>query len=225
MRKRPHRSFASMNSCTICEKRRPRRFCPGVRGEICSLCCGTEREVTIDCPFDCEYLEDARLHERPPEIDPETVPNKDVRVSESFLREHEGLIAVCARGLFDAAATASGAIDFDVREALDALIRTYRTLDSGLIYQTTPTNPIAATIQRTFREIFDGYRKQLHERVGMETIRDADVLGVLVFLQHLEIGHNNGRRRGRAFLDFLRTSTPPPPAATQQGGDSPLVIG
>jgi len=44
----------------------------------------------------------------------------------------------------------------------------------------------------------------------METLRDADVLGTLVFLERLQIQHNNRRRRGRAFLDFLRTYFPEP---------------
>ena len=48
-------SEAIMN-CAICETRRPRRYCPGVRGEICAICCGTAREVTVDCPLDCPYL-------------------------------------------------------------------------------------------------------------------------------------------------------------------------
>ena len=39
-------------------------------------------------------------------------------------------------------------------------------------------------------------------------MRDADLLGVLVFLQRLELQHNNGRRRGRAFFDFLRATFP-----------------
>ena len=51
-------------ACAICETRRPRRFCPGVRGDICSICCGTEREVTVDCPLDCEYLQEARRHDK-----------------------------------------------------------------------------------------------------------------------------------------------------------------
>jgi len=42
----------------------------------------------------------------------------------------------------------------------------------------------------------------------MQTLRDADVLGALVFLQRLELQHNNGRRRGRAFVDFLRAYFP-----------------
>ena len=47
-------------------------------------------------------------------------------------------------------------------------------------------------------------RRQETERLGMSKTRDADVLGALVFLQRLEYDRNNGRRRGRAFLDFLR---------------------
>jgi hypothetical protein len=46
-------------------------------------------------------------------------------------------------------------------------------------------------------------RKEM-EATGLSTIRDAAVLGVLVFLQRLEYSHNNGRKRSRAFLDFLR---------------------
>jgi hypothetical protein len=34
-----------------------------------------------------------------------------------------------------------------------------------------------------------------------------------VFLQRLEIPHNNGRRRGRAFYDLLQTYFPAPDPA------------
>src|ERR1035441_6424798 len=56
--------------CSICQTRRSRRFCPGVRGEICSLCCGEEREVTVDCPLDCEFLREGRRHEKAPARNP-----------------------------------------------------------------------------------------------------------------------------------------------------------
>ncbi len=36
--------------CPICDTRKPRRHCPGVHGEICSICCGNEREVSISLP-------------------------------------------------------------------------------------------------------------------------------------------------------------------------------
>ena len=78
-------------ACAICETRRPRRFCPGVRGDICSTCCGTEREVTVDCPLDCEYLRDARRFDKPVAIDVEQVPNREVAVTENFLAANEDL--------------------------------------------------------------------------------------------------------------------------------------
>ena len=42
------------------------------------------------------------------------------------------------------------------------------------------------------------------ESLGMTKTRDADILGLLVFLQRFELDQNNGRRKGRAFLDALR---------------------
>src|SRR5579863_1170349 len=123
--------YTKRMACAICETRRPRRFCPGVRGEICSLCCGTEREVSVSCPLDCEYLRDARKHDKPLEFDEAQLPNRDIQVTDRFLEEHEDLImflgSVVATGAFET----DGAVDFDVREALEALVRTYRTLQSG----------------------------------------------------------------------------------------------
>ena len=50
--------------CPICSKRRPERFCPAKGKKICAVCCGTEREVTLDCPTDCNYLIKAHQYER-----------------------------------------------------------------------------------------------------------------------------------------------------------------
>ena len=47
-------------------------------------------------------------------------------------------------------------------------------------------------------------RKRIAEERGMQTLRDADLLGALVFLERMELQYANGRRRGRAFYDFLR---------------------
>ena len=51
-----------------------------------------------------------------------------------------------------AALDTPGAVDYDVREALEALIRTYRTLESGVYYESVPANPLAANIYRTRAE-------------------------------------------------------------------------
>src|SRR5271156_6245311 len=56
-------------SCAICEIRKEKRFCPAVHGRICPQCCGEQREVTLDCPSDCPYLQQAREHEKPRSAD------------------------------------------------------------------------------------------------------------------------------------------------------------
>jgi hypothetical protein len=202
--------------CQICGVRKPRRYCPGVRGDICPQCCGTEREVTVDCPLECEYLRESRLHERPPEAGADTpFPNRDVNVTEEFLRDHESLVIFLCAQLLTASLATTGAIDFDVRDALDSLIRTYRTLESGLYYESKPANLLALSIQTKLQETVETLRKKLSEQ-GSTGLRDKEILGVLIFMQRLELTHNNGRRRGRAFLDFLRSNFPsmPPPAGS-----------
>jgi len=194
-------------SCKICERKRAKRHCPGVDGDICPACCGAERENTIDCPLDCEYLKEARLHDRPVAIAAEDFPNQEIKLSEDFIRQKEQLVMWLALAL-SRAMESRKAVDSDAREGIDALIRTYRTRDSGLIYETRPQNPYAADIQEALKKAVDELQKQMTESSGLHTMRDADVLGTLVFLQRLELQHNNGRRRGRAFFDFLRTYFP-----------------
>jgi hypothetical protein len=193
--------------CKICETRKPRRHCPGVSGEICSLCCGNEREVTISCPLDCPYLAEARLHEKPRTLNPDEVPNQDVHVTEQFLREHEPLLMFLSSRLLEVSLASAGAIDSDLREALQSLIRTYRTLQSGLYYETRPANIIAAGIHQRMQEAVEALRKELAEK-SATPVRDADILGTLVFLERVELNQNNGRPRSRAFLDYLRAYFP-----------------
>jgi hypothetical protein len=100
------------------------------------------------------------------------------------------------------------AVDVDAHQALDALIRTYRTLESGLIYETKPQNVYAARLQEALQASIEELRKNLAQESGVHSLRDAELLGALVFLQRLEMQHNNGRRRGRAFFDFLRAYFP-----------------
>jgi hypothetical protein len=190
-------------ACKICEVRRPRRACPGVGGEICAPCCGTQREETVSCPLDCAYLREARSHEKPAPADPEQIPNRDIQIDDSFLQRNEVLLAVMIQAVARATLATAGAVDYDVREALAALVRTYRTRESGLYYETRPSNLLAAAIQEGVQKGLEEFERALQKDPGMVTLRDADVLGVLAFLGHVEYQLNNRRRRGRAFLDFL----------------------
>jgi hypothetical protein len=98
-------------------------------------------------------------------------------------------------------------------------VKTYLTLQSGLVYEMRPDNPIAARIQSRTQERIKEIEALLQE--NKSTLRDSDVLGVLVFLQRLEVQKNNRRPKSRAFVDFLREFFPPEPAKQQE---SSLII-
>jgi hypothetical protein len=192
-----------------------------VRGDICALCCGAEREVTVDCPLDCEFLRESRRHEKTGERDGAEFPNRDIQVTEKLLRANEELLTFLCLNVFHAAMQVPGAVDSDVREALDGLIRTYRTLQSGVYYESRPNNPLAGAVYGAVQGALAEYRESEQKELGMTKTRDADVLGVLVFLQHLALYRDNGRRRGRAFLDALREFHPP---EAESSGSSPSSL-
>jgi hypothetical protein len=203
-------------ACPLCAVRRPRRFCPGVNRDICAPCCGAEREVSIACPLECEYLKEARKHDKPPALDaPPDHP--DVKITEEFLDRNGGLLAALGRAVPLASFRIPGAVDRDAREALDALIRTWRTLESGIYYQTRPENPLAAGICDAAQEAIPAFREEEKRQLGVSRTRDSDVLGVLTHLHDLALAFDNGRPRGRAFLhllwDFYAAAEPAPAPA------------
>ncbi len=212
--------------CAICQVRKPRRECPGVHGEICTICCGTEREQSIDCPLDCPWLHEAHEHEKAPDLDGSAIPNQDIQVTEEFLRENEVLLAFLAVSVFEGALAAPGATDYDVREAFAALIATWRTLQSGIYYETRPDNTFAAAIASHVRTKIDEVRAKEAESRGASRILDSTILSVLAFLQRLEYSRNNGRKRSRAFLDFLQGFYAPTEESSviSAAPDEPMVI-
>jgi hypothetical protein len=153
-------------------------------------------------------------------------PNSDIRVTDEFLYANRVLAAFVIESVLEAAFSAPGIVDYDAREALDALVRTYRTLQSGLYYDSKPANMMAAGIYEHVQRRLGEFRQTAQQQSGMSTIRDADILGVLAFVQRIEFQFNNSRKRGRAFLDFLRSQGPAgrgeSPAQMQPG--SSLVL-
>lgn len=205
--------------CKLCGKRRARRRCPAVHGDICTICCGTEREVSLSCPLECEFLQEAHRREKPILVDEKELSDPDVPVTEEFLRDHEELLLFCMVSLVHAALRTASATDADALEALEALIKTYRTAESGLLYETRPVNTIAASVQRALSESLADYQKVRAERESLH-FRNAEILAVLVFLRRMGQQNQNGRPRGRMYLDLLKQMTP----ATAGDERAPSVI-
>jgi hypothetical protein len=196
-----------MSLCLLCETRKPKRYCPASRGDICPQCCGTEREVTVDCPLDCGYLLEARRHEKVQPMSPDNVPHPDIKISDGFLQRNDQLVQVAGLFLTQSAMETQGAVDADIREAIEAMIKTLRTAESGLIYETRPANPYAESIRQRFGAHIEQLKEQAYRETGVHLVRDTDVLGVLVFYARLAAMYSNGRRRGRAYLTMLLGSS------------------
>ena len=173
----------------------------------------------MDCPLDCEYLRDAREHDRRPEVDAKTMPHPDVELTDKFMEEQQPLAIVAGRLLLVAAMETPGTVDFDMRETLAALTQTYRTAESGLIYQSRPANSIAAAVADRFQQEIGQFRESIAQQNGSHTVRDKDLLGVLIFWQRMEWQHNNGRRKGRSFIESLFALMP----VSEQDGSSPIA--
>lgn len=197
-------------TCALCETRKPRRACPAVAGDICAQCCAEKREETVECPLTCVHLREARKHEKLVPVPESETPHPEVKLSENFMSRNDLLLQFVSVAVRDAALSTAGAADSDVREGLDAIIRTLKTAESGLIYETRPANPFAASIQEKVNAQVADLRRKITERAGMETLRDKDILGVLVFLARVGISLNNGKRKGRAFMAMLLERFPAP---------------
>jgi hypothetical protein len=214
--------MSEKNLCHLCQRRAPRRYCPALERDICAVCCGTEREQTIGCPLDCEHLREARNHERLPELDPKSLPNPEIELTDRFMDERQELAIVLGRLLFVSVMDSQGVVDPDMREALAALVTTYKTASSGLIYDARPENTVAAAVVARFREELDKFRADVAKRYPERALLDKDLLGILVFWQRMEYQRSNGRRKGRAFIESLYALLPPPNEETP--GDTGGIV-
>ena len=198
-------------SCVICEKRKEKRFCPAVHGRICPQCCGEQREVTLDCPSDCIYLQQAREHEKPrpmEALEPAAL-FLQVEIGDQFIYEHEHLVMGLTYALAKSARADRSLKDADLIAALTSLARTYETLvNSGLHYETpipgVSQQMVAAEVQKMIKE----YREAEQKHLGYVRLRDSEVLRALVFLVRMAQGRTSGRPKSRAFVDFLFAQAP-----------------
>ncbi len=203
-------------SCAICEKRKEKRFCPAVHGRICPQCCGEQREVTLDCPSDCVYLQQAREHEKPRPIGDldQAALFLQVEVGDQFLYEREHLIVGLTYALAKSARADRLLQDSDLIAALTSLAKTCETLvNSGLHYETPSPSPVQQAVVAEVQTMLKEYREAEQKHMGYVRLRDSEVLRALVFLVRLAHGRTSGRPKSRAFVDFLFAQFPEKPSA------------
>jgi hypothetical protein len=197
-------------SCPICQKRKAKRFCPAKGENICSVCCGTEREVTIDCHSDCTYLIASRRNDQERrEIDWSKVPFPETKIPTSFIAAHEKLILALSYSVCAYARENRPLVDSDVVASLAALAEAYRTLSSGLYYEKPPEYLLQRELYERLKAAIEEFKKEQAREVQVTGIRESEIRDTLIFLTQLGATRSNGRAKGRAFLDFLRMQFKP----------------
>ena len=218
-------------SCPICNKRPPKRYCPAKAEKICAVCCGREREVTIDCPLDCSYLAAAHRYEAEHRkaASPAEFPYKDVQFSFEFVYERWPIITGIATAIVRFHAQHKDLNDADVYNAIERLAEAYRTLGTGIYYERPPEALLPLGLYGEISRFVQDFRKAEAERTGLTSVKDLDIFQLLVFLLRMDKAETNGRPRSRAFIGFLRARFPLRPgaegvAAGPGAEDAPRII-
>jgi hypothetical protein len=198
-------------SCAICGDRKEKRFCLAVHGRICPQCCGEQREFTLDCPSECPYLQQARQHEKPRQL--EDAPPQEVfpkiELSDEFLRDREPVISGILQTLGRLSRSDRSLTDREAIAALANLATSYQTLiGSGLVYAQVPTSFAQQALIEAVRQLLEEFRQVEREHLGHSTLKDAEVLKVLVLTLRLAHINTSGRPRSRGFLEFLHQQFP-----------------
>jgi hypothetical protein len=196
--------------CPICNKRRAERYCPAKGEKICAVDCGTEREVTIDCPNDCSYLLAAhRWEESHPKPLPENeMPFPDVSFSAELIHARQAALSGLGYAVLLYTAEQKSLTDADVFAATQAMAETYRTLISGIYYEKPPNGAVAAGFYAAIAKFIDGEKKHEAAHPQFSPLKDSEIFHLLVFFLRFGRLRSNGRSRTRAFIEFLRAQFP-----------------
>ncbi len=203
--------------CPLCNTRAAKRHCPAKATKICPVCCGTKREVEIDCPSDCTYLQTGRTFESE-RRSARRAPRAGRKFDEQFLYRHAPVIATLARVIVEERSRIPNVVDQDAAEAFQSLKSTLNTLSSGLYYETTPENNVLATA------LFDRMKTACDQLMAAQedgtSLKISEALEVVDFMISTAEFHSSGRPKSRKYLDWLATMVP----AEKQEEGSGLIV-
>jgi hypothetical protein len=205
-----------MARCPLCRERSAKRFCPAKQTTICAVCCGTKREVEIDCPSSCIHLQSGRSYEseRKP-LDPQLVARAR-SYSQSFLEQYAPVLEALGAALAEERMASPWLVDQDAADVYTALLATMKTLSSGIYYETLPEGPARLPLFRRLKSVLDSLLtpSDAQQRV----LRTSEVVSVLDFLLLSVRLNSSARPKSRQYLDWITNMsglTAPPPESSR----------
>ena len=190
--------------CLLCESRKAKRFCPAKAGQICPVCCGTKREVEIDCPSNCVYLHAGREYEGAKLARTTLPPQRTERLwKPSFLNAHYPLMMGVSQVIAVERHHSPELADSDVQATFDSLLQTFSTLDKGIYYDFAPERLIQRELYLAVKQFLEGPAEA--RLISESRPTTSQIIDVLQFMKELSAGITLPRPKSRAFLDHLES--------------------
>lgn len=203
--------------CPLCSERAGKRHCPAKGVRICAVCCGTKREIEIDCPSSCAYLKAARSYELDKPIVDQELVTRIQKYDNSFIERYQHVLVVVNGNVAEERLASPWLVDSDVIEAYKALATTMRTLSSGIYYESLPAGPIRISLFRRLKDAFDELMKP-NPTGEHPTLKASEAIEVLDFVTFAAQMNTSIRPRSRRYLDWMAETFGYPQPPQQQSG-------
>ena len=191
-----------MARCPLCSDRSAKRYCPAKQTSICAVCCGTKREVEIDCPSSCPHLKAGRTYEAKKHIPNAQTAARTRVFDDSFLVRHAPALNELSRAIVEQRIASPWLVDTDVIEVYKALAATLKTLSSGIYYETLPEGPVRLALFRRLKAALDSFMDPALDRPE-DTLKVSEAGDLLDFLMLTATTNFNARPKSRQYLDWL----------------------
>jgi hypothetical protein len=191
-----------MATCPLCSERAGKRFCPAKDAKICAVCCGTKREIEIDCPSSCPYLKASRSYESEKPIPDPEVAAKARDLDPAFIEEFHPILDGLTMAIAEERASSAWLVDQDVIEVLKALGATLKTLSSGIYYESLPDGPVRLSLFRRLKGLLDELMKADPSAEG-RILKVSEAMKILDFLLFVAQANSSIRPKSRRYLDWI----------------------
>jgi hypothetical protein len=199
----------------LCSERPAKRYCPAKQTTICGFCCGTKREVEIDCPGSCPHLRAGRAYENDHRTPDSELVTRVRGLGQNFPSQNREILSSLTIAIAEERQESPWLVDTDVIETWKALYATTRTLSAGIYYETLPEGTFRIALYRRLKAVLDA---AMNPSPDTPALKVSDALRVIDFLTYIAIVNANNRPRSRQYLDEVSEVAQRSAPASQASG-------
>ena len=185
--------------------------------QICAVCCGTKREIEIDCPSSCSYLKASRSYEAEKRIPDPELASRAHKYDEGFINRYHPVLDALTQAVVEERLNSAWLVDNDVIEVYKCLNATMKTLSSGIYYESLPEGPVRLSLFRRLKALLDEMMQPdpSAERGILKVGEAVDVLEFLTFAAQM---NSSVRPKSRRYLDWITEMSGAEGQAQQSSG-------